>query len=111
MLFHVVRSLRLKRLTLVLAVLTVGLTGFGLISCGGYGTAGYLPPSKLLHRVLASQGVTATFSFGGLRIINAQNDTLAPVGEISAGSAPGLMALSPTRAVLAAFDASSTSVF
>jgi hypothetical protein len=101
----------LKRLTLVLAVLTVGLTGLGLISCGGYGPGGYLPPSKLLHRVLASQGVTATFSFGGLRIINAEKDILPPVGEMSAGSSPGLMAISPTRAVVAAFDAASTSVF
>jgi hypothetical protein len=101
----------LKRRTLVVAVLTVGLTGLGLISCGGYGTAGYLPPSKLLHRVLASQGVTATFSFGGLRIINAEEDILPPVGEISAGSSPGLMAISPTRAVVAAFDAGSNSVF
>jgi hypothetical protein len=64
-----------------------------------------------LHRVLVSQGVTATFSFGGLRIINAQNDTAAPVGPLSAGSSPGLMAISPTRAVVAAFDASSNSVF
>jgi hypothetical protein len=102
----------LKRRTLVvLAVLTVGLTGLLLISCGGYGTAGYLPPSKLLHRVLASQGVTATFSLGGLRIINAEKDILPPVGELSAGSSPGLMAISPTRAVVAAYDASSTSVF
>lgn len=104
----------MKRRTLVLAVLTVGLTGLtglGLVSCGGYGTAGYLPPSKLLHRVLASQGVTATFSLGGLRIINAEKDILPPVGELSAGSSPGLMAISPTRAVVAAFDASSTSVF
>jgi hypothetical protein len=101
----------LKRRTLVLAVLTVGLAGLGLISCGGYGNHGYLPPSRLLHRVLASQGVTATFSFGGLRIINAEKDVLPPVGELSAGSSPGLMAISPNRAVVAAFDASSNSVF
>jgi hypothetical protein len=101
----------LKRLTLVLALLTVGLTGLGLISCGGYGTAGYLPPSKLLHRVLASQGVTATFSLGGLRIINAEKDALPPVGELSAGTSPGLMAISPTRAVVAAYDAVSNNVF
>jgi hypothetical protein len=102
----------LKRRTLVLTVLIVGLTGLGLISCSGYGgVSSYLPPSHLQHRVLASQGVTSTFSFGGLRIIDAQNDTLTPVGELSAGSSPGLMAISPTLAVVAAFDASSNSVF
>ena len=102
----------LKRRTLVLTVLMVGLTGLGLISCSGYGgVSSYLPPSHLQHRVLASQGVTSTFSFGGLRIIDAQNDTLTPVGELSAGSSPGLMAISPTLAVVAAFDASSNSVF
>ncbi len=101
----------LNRRTLVLAVLTVGLVGLGLISCGGYGNHGYLPPSRLLHRVLASQGVTSTFSFGGLRIIDAEKDILPPVGELSAGSSPGLMAISSNLAVVAAFDASSNSVF
>jgi hypothetical protein len=101
----------LNRRTLVLTVLTVGLAGLGLISCGGYGTKGYLPPSRLSHRVLASQGVTATFSFGGLRIINAQDDSLAQAGELGAGSSPGLMVISPNRAVVAAFDAGSDSVF
>ena len=76
----------LKRRILVLIVLLVGLgTALSLISCSGYGTTGYLPPSRLLNRVLASQGVTATFSFGGLRIINGQNDTLPRVAEMSAG--------------------------
>ena len=102
----------LKRRILVLLVLTVGLSaGLNLVSCGGYSTKTYLPPSRLLERVLASQGVTSAFSFGGLRIINGQNDTLPGVAEMSAGSSPGLMAISPTRNVLAAFDASSNSVF
>ena len=102
----------MKRRILVLLVLTVGLSaGLSLVSCGGYSTKTYLPPSRLLERVLASQGVTSAFSFGGLRIINGQNDTLPGVAEMSAGSSPGLMAISPTRNVLAAFDASSNSVF
>jgi hypothetical protein len=101
----------LKRRILVLIVLMVGLgTALSLISCGGY-EAGYLPPSRLTNRVLASQGVTSTFSFGGLRVINGQNDTLPRVAEMSAGSNPALMAISPTRGVVAVFDGSSNSVY
>src|SRR5262249_31869984 len=36
---------------------------------------------------------------------------LAPISRLSAGSAPGLMVLSPTRNIVASFDASSNSVF
>src|ERR1700722_1656688 len=102
----------LKKRILVLLVLTVCLsTGLSLVSCGGYTTKGYLPPSKLLNRVLVSQGVTATFSIGALRIINGQNDTIPRVSPMQAGSSPGLMAISPTRNVLAAFDAGSNTVY
>lgn len=100
---------RLKRRILVLVV---GLwAGVNLISCGGYTTKGYRPPSGLVNRVLASQGVTSTFSFGSLVMINGVNDTLARVSPLSAGSSPGLMVLSPTRNILAAFDASSDNVY
>lgn len=98
---------RLNRriLVLVLGLLSV----VGLISCGSYSKSG--PPSGLSDRVLASQGVSATFSFGGLRIINGFNDTIARVAPLSAGSSPGLMTLSPTRNLAAAFDASSNNVY
>lgn len=101
-------AFRLKRRILVLAV---GLSaGLNLISCGGYKSS-YKPPSGLYTRVVASQGVTSTFTFGGLRIINGENDTLPRAGELSAGSSPGLMAISPTRNILVAFDSSSNGVF
>jgi hypothetical protein len=101
----------LKRRILVLIVVVAGLwAGLSLISCGGYAN-GYLPPSKLVNRVLASQGVTATFSQGGLVIINGYNDTLPRLAEMSAGGSPGLMAISPTRNIVAAFDANSNTVF
>ena len=100
---------RLKRRILVLVV---GLwAGVNLLSCGGYTTKGYRPPSGLVNRVLASQGVTSTFSFGSLVFVNGLNDTLARVSPLSAGSSPGLMVLSPTRNILAAFDASSNNVY
>jgi hypothetical protein len=101
-------AFRLKRRILVLvAMLWAGVT---LISCGGY-NSGYKPPSGLTERVLASQGVTAGFSTGGLQIIDGYNDTIPRVAPLSAGSSPGLMAITPTRNIAAAFDASSNNVF
>src|ERR1700689_3366283 len=62
---------RLKRSILVLLGLCASLS---FISCGGGAKTG--PPSGLTDRVLASQSVTSTFTFGGLVIINAQLDTV-----------------------------------
>ncbi len=99
---------RLKRRILVpLIALWVSL---GLSSCGGYSRPKN-PPSNLPDRVLASQGVTATFSFGGLVILDGYNDTIPGVAPLSAGSSPGLMAVSPTRNIAATFDASSNNVY
>jgi hypothetical protein len=82
----------------------------GFLSCGYSNSYYRKPPSGLSTRVLVSQGVSAGFTIGGLVMINAQNDTLPRVSEISAGSNPGLMALSPTRSTLLAFDSASHSV-
>lgn len=88
-------------------VLVAGLgTGLSLISCGGLG-----PSLHPVDRVVASQGVTATFSQGSLVIIDGLYDTLPRVNQFSAGTSPSLMAISPSRNVLAAFDASSNTVF
>ncbi len=97
-------ALGLKRRILVLAA---GLgTGLSLISC-----AGPVPSAHPVDRVVASQGVTATFSQGSLVIIDGQFDTLPGIHPLSAGISPGLMAISPTRNVLAAFDASTNTVY
>ena len=98
------------RLNRRILLLVVGLLfAASLVSCGGYGGGGIYkpPPSGLTQRVLASQGVTSTFSFGGLVFVNGKNDTLARVSEMSAGTSPGLMVMTPTRNYLAAFDAAS----
>jgi len=98
---------RLKKLILVLVV---GLwAGVGLVSCGGGGKKS--PPSGLTSRVLASQGVTTPTTFGSLVWIDARYDTLARVPRLSAGSAPGLMAMSPTRNIVATVDSSSNTVY
>jgi hypothetical protein len=99
---------RLKRSILVLLV---GLSAsLSFISCGGSsGTKN--PPSGLQHRVLASQGVTSTSTFGGLVFIDGNLDVLPRIAPLGAGSRPGLMEVSPTLNIAAAFDSSSNTVF
>src|SRR5271169_2399390 len=73
---------RLKRRILVLVV---GLwTSLGFISCGSSPPKN--PASGLKNRVLASQGVTSTFTFGALVILNGSNDTIPANSRLSGGS-------------------------
>jgi hypothetical protein len=88
----------------------VGLcASLSFISCGSGAKKG--PPSGLKNRVLASQGVSSTFSFGSLVFVDGTNDTIARVSPLGAGGSPGLMAVSPTRNIVAAFDSSANTVF
>jgi hypothetical protein len=75
----------------------------GLISCGGGSKSSTTPPSKLTERVFASQSASSPSAFGGLVIIDGQFDTVGR-GGVSTGGAPGMMAISPNRATLVAFD-------
>ena len=95
-----------KSVLMVAAALCMGL---GVVSCGGGSSKS--TKSGLHHRVLASQGVTATFAFGGLVIINGDNDTLPSVAHLQAGNSPGIMAVSPSRNIAATFDPSTNTVF
>jgi hypothetical protein len=103
-------SLGACRLNRRIPVLLLGLcASLSFFSCGKGGLKG--PPSGLQYRVLASQGVTAARTFGGLVIINGQYDIIARTPEMSAGESPGLMAISPTRGTVAAFDSATNSVY
>jgi hypothetical protein len=94
------------RLKIRILVLIAGLCGVaGLICCGG-SKRPKIPPSGLHNRVLASQGVTSTLRFGGLVFIDGRYDILARVAPLSAGGSPSLMAISPTRNIVAAVDTS-----
>jgi len=95
------RRLNRRSLALVLGLCAI----LNLISCGKSSKTG--PPSGLTDRVLVAQQVSSATLFGGLIFVNGANDTLARVAPLSAGSAPDLMALSPTRNIVAAFDSSS----
>jgi hypothetical protein len=91
--------------------LLLGLSAIAtLISCGG--SSGNKPPSGLTTRVLAAQSVTSTNAFGGLVIVNGATDTLPPhVAALSAGTSPDLLAISPTRNIVVAFDQGSNSLY
>jgi hypothetical protein len=97
----------LKRAILVVVIALWA--SLSLISCGGSGKKN--PPSGLRHRVLASQGVSSTSVSGGLQIIDGDYDILRRLAPLGAGSNPGLMAISPTRNIVAAFDSSSNTVY
>ena len=99
---------RLKKRILVLVVGLWAILNFS--SCGG-SSKPKDPPSGLPDRVLASQGVSATFSRGGLVILNGYNDTIPGLAPIQAGNSPGLMAISPSRNIAATFDAGSSNVY
>jgi len=92
----------------VLALVVGLLATLNFSSCGSSHST--QTQSGLKERVLASQGVTASFAFGGLVMINGENDTLARVAPLNGGNSPGLMALSPTRNIVASFDSSTNSV-
>ncbi len=93
----------------ILALLVGVAAILNFLSCGGGKKSG--PPSGLTERVLASQGVTATLTFGALVIIDGLNDTLPRASSINAGTSPGLMVMSPTRNILAAFDSGTNTVY
>jgi hypothetical protein len=96
----------LKKTALLSAALIAG--SFGLVSCNS-GPSIKLPPSKLTTRVFASQSISSPTALGGLVIINAITDTLAQASEISAGTSPGLMTLSPDRTTVLVFDSATNS--
>jgi hypothetical protein len=85
------------------------LASFGFVACGGGGsTSG--TPSGLSTRVLASQSVASPTAGPSLVIIDGETDTIPRAAEIGAGSSPGLMAISPDRTTVLAFDSVSNSV-
>jgi hypothetical protein len=97
---------RLNRVVLLPVVLVV--CGMSFLSCG-YSSSIYKPPSGVTTRVLASQSVSSPTSQPGLVLINGSIDALSR-GGIGAGGSPGLMAISPNRTTLLAFDSVSNSV-
>jgi hypothetical protein len=93
----------LKKSALLHARLVAAVLGVvGLASCNG-GSHITKPPSGLTERVLASQSASSPTAAPGLVIVDGQYDTLGR-GEISAGTSPSLMAISPNRATLLSFD-------
>ena len=97
----------MKKFALLSAALVVA--SIGLVSCGTASSVSSTP-SKITTRVLASQSVSSPTAGAGLVIIDGWIDTLGR-GGIAAGGAPGLMAISPDRSTLLAFDSSANRVY
>jgi DNA-binding beta-propeller fold protein YncE len=98
----------LKKSALLAVALT--LASFGLVCCGKGSKSTTKPTSGLTTRVFASQSVSSLTASPGIIIVNGELDTLARASEISAGSSPGLMAISPERATVLVFDSASNNV-
>ncbi len=92
-----------KRVALLPALLLV-VASFSLVSCGSGGPKIAAPPSGVTTRVLASQSAASPTAFPGLIIVDGAIDTLARANEINAGISPGLIAISPDRTTVIAFD-------
>jgi hypothetical protein len=100
-------AFRLKRVSLVLVVLVLASMSF--LSCGSSGSYGSAP-TGLNTRVLASQSVSSPTAIPSLVVIDGENDTLPRLPRINAGNSPGLMAMTPNRALVLAFDSVTNSV-
>jgi hypothetical protein len=98
---------RLKRVSLVLVVLVLASMSF--LSCGSSGSYGSAP-TGLNTRVLASQSVSSPTAIPSLVVIDGENDTLPRLARINAGNSPGLMAMTPNRTTVLAFDSVTNSV-
>jgi hypothetical protein len=94
----------------ILAMVVGVWAGISLISCGG-SSGPKSPPSGLPNRVLASQGVSSSFTFGELVIIDGENDTIPRIAPIQAGVTPGLMAISPARNLVSTFDSTANVLY
>ena len=97
----------MKKSALLCAALVAA--GFNLVSCGG-GTGVAKPPSGLTTRIFASQSVSGSTSAAGVVIVNGENDTIARASVISAGTSPGLMAISSDRTTVLVYDSISNAV-
>ena len=106
--FMLLGACRLKNRVLALVIGLCAAACF--LSCGSSSKT-TAKASGLPQRVLASQGVSTLSSFPGLVIVNGEDDTLPRIAPISAGSSPGMMAISPSRNIVAAFDSSSNTVY
>ncbi|MGD0268381.1 MAG: hypothetical protein ABSB14_04910 [Candidatus Sulfotelmatobacter sp.] len=77
---------------------------FSFVACSHSGPSIATGPSGAVARVLASQSVASPTAFPGLIIIDGQIDSRIRGGEISAGSGPTFMAVSPDRTAVVAFN-------
>ena len=86
---------------------------FALAGCGSgkkSTTPKTAPTSGLSTRVFASQSISSLTANPGLVVINGLYDSLAKAPRIQAGTAPGYMEISPSRATLMVFDSATNDI-
>ncbi len=79
-----------------------------LLSCGYSAPSGTGGGSGLKYRAFFTNGVSAGTGFAGVYIVDAAKDLRAPVGPISVGNTPGMMVLTPNRALTLVFSGNGT---
>jgi hypothetical protein len=94
-----------KALILLLFLLFASLTW---LSCGGSSSAGGQTVSGLKYRAFISNSVTSGGMLAGVYIVDALNDVRPAVSPISAGNTPGMMVVTPNRALTLVFSANGT---
>src|SRR5579864_2825315 len=105
--FMLLGACRLKKRILALVI---GLwASVSFVACGSYNGSNSGSSNGTTDRVLAAQGVQTSVTFGALVAIDGKNDTLPRTAPVATGSF-NLMAISPSRNIVAAFDASSNAV-
>jgi len=79
-----------------------------LLSCGGASSPSGTRTSGLKYRAFITNSVTAGTGAAGVYIVNAQTDVRPAASAIFAGNTPGMMALTPNRALTLVFSGNGT---
>ena len=102
----------MKRFLILILVVFLLPASLVWLSCGGSSSSSGSRTSGLAYRAFISNSVSAsTTSVAGVYIVNAVNDTRGPLSPISAGTAPGMMVVTPNLAQTLVFSPGSDPLF
>jgi hypothetical protein len=95
----------LKKVLILLFILPTSLW----LSCGGYSpSSSNTQTSGLKYRAFITNDVSAGSASAGVYVVDASKDVRPPVSPISAGSTPGMMLVTPNRALTLVFSGDGT---
>ncbi len=78
------------------------------LSCGGSSPSSSTQNSGLKYRAFLTNNVSAGSASAGVYVVDASKDVRPPVSPISAGSTPGMMVVTPNRALTLVFSGDGT---